>query len=452
VRVVDKSRTAAGKRLEGHERLAHVVLLFARRLQQNRARAETTTDMHRVVQAVTRQKLTARERVVVACLGVASLSLIPAYLLLAPDARWDEPLLLAVLCALAIVAIFHDVPLPSGYSFDATTALALIAVALVGPLPALAVIFTPIAVSAICGRERLVRAGNLANLAAYGWYTLVGALFLQALASDPTAPAAFGWLLVAGLLQLLVNWLIGPAAFGTLWLGHPLRSAVVTLRDGLPAGMVMATLGAVTVELYPQLGLLALALFALVAVIPRSALTFVARTRPVALLDPLTATRRYADAMAIHLGLAREERRELDAVIRLAHERDVDGDVTEHLSHAVIDWSEVSCAAGHVTEWWNGAGGPAGLPGMIIPQSARIAAVARTWAALTADGSPRLGHLDALAHLEGAAGVRLDPTAVRAARAVVAQERLSPAIPAPEPRLHYLRVPAPLRRVLAAGS
>jgi hypothetical protein len=214
----------------------------------------------------------------------------------------------------------------------------------------------------------------------------------------------------------------------------------------------MVTLGAATVVLYDDLGMLALGLFALVAIIPQSALTYVARTRPVGLLDPLTATRRYANAMAVHLRLSRTERRELDEVIRLAHEREVSGDPGEHLGHAVEDWSEASCAAGHVTEWWNGAGGPAGLPGRIIPQSARIAAVARTWAALTAEGSPRLGHMDALAHLEGTAGVRLDPVVVAAARAVVGEERLSPAVPAPEPRLHRLRVPAPLRRALAAAA
>ena len=40
----------------------------------------------------------------------------------------------------------------------------------------------------------------------------------------------------------------------------------------------------------PGLATSALGLFALVAIIPQSALTYVARTRPVALLDPLTAT------------------------------------------------------------------------------------------------------------------------------------------------------------------
>ena len=404
--------------------------------------------MDSVVLAVKRHGLTTRERAGFGLHALAAAALVPAYIVLSPAARWHEPLLLAVLCALATIAIFHDVRLIRGVHFDATAALALIATALVGPLPALAVIFPPIAVNALCGRERLLRVGNLANLAAYGWYTLAGGLLLQAAGPDP----ALGWLFAVGILQLLINWALAPALYGTLWLGHPLRALVVVLRDALPAGAVMVALGAVTVVLWGDLGFLALALFALVAVIPQSALTYAARTRPVGLLDPLTAARRYGNAMAVHLGLSRADRRELDAVIRLAHERAVNGDPGQHLGHTVVDWSEVSCAAGHVTEWWNGAGWPAGLPGAIIPRSARIAAVARTWAALTAEGSPRLGHLDALAHLEGTAGVRLDPDVVRAARTVVAEERLSPSVPAPEPRLHHLRVPAPIRRALAAGG
>jgi hypothetical protein len=384
--------------------------------------------------------------------GVAVVALVPAYLAVAPPSDWGQPLLLAVLCALATVAIFHDVPLPSGIAFDATTALGLIAVALAGPLPALAVILVPIAINALSGRERLFRAGNLANLAAYGWYTLAVAVILHAFLPESMGVPAFAWLLVAGLVQLLVNWAVGPAIYATLWLGHPFRALVEMLRDGLPAGLVMAAIAAVTVIVEPAHDLLALTLFALVAVLPQSALTYVARTRPVARLDPLTAARRYGAAMAVHLGLDRAERRELDAVIRLAHARDASGDPGEHLSHAVVDWSEVSCAAGHVTEWWNGAGGPAGLPGGLIPRSSRIAAVARTWAALTADGSPRIGHLDAMAHLDAAAGIRLDPAVVKAARAVIAEERLSSAEPAPEPRLHHLHVPPRLRRVLAAGG
>ena len=405
--------------------------------------------MDRAVQVGTRHRLTTRERFGLLFHASAALALVPAFVLLSPPANWDQPLLLAALFALAVIADRHDVPLPSGIKFDATAALALIAVALAGALPAFAIIFPPIAVNALLGRGRLLRAGNLANLAAYGWYTLAGGMLLELLAPAGAAEAV-GWLLVVGVVQLLVNWAVGPAFYGTLWLGHPLRALVQMLRDALPAGALMAALGATTIVLERSHGLLALTLFALVAVLPQSALTFVARTRPVARLDPLTAARRYGAAMAEHLGLDRDQRRELDAVIRIAHRREASGDPGEHLSHAVVDWSEASCAAGHVTEWWNGTGGPAGLPGGLIPQSARIAAVARTWAALTADGSPRIGHLDALSHLDAAAGVRLDPRVVKAAFAVVSQERLSVAQPAPEPRLHHLHVPARLRRVLAS--
>lgn len=395
--------------------------------------------------------VTTRARAGLAVHAAAALALIPAYILLAPDSDWSDPGLLAVLAALAIIAVRHDVPLPSGIAFDATVALALIAVALVGPLAAFAVIFPPIAVNALSGREQLLRAGNLANLAAYGWYTLAGGIVLTAADVEPGTTAAFLALCATGCVLLVVNFAVGPLIYATMWIGHPLRSVARMFPDGLPAGLAMTTLGALTVVLYEQVGLLALAVFALVAVLPQSALTFVARTRPVGQLDPLTATRRYAHALCMQLDVGGTDRRLVDDVVRTAHERGVSGDPAEHLGHAVVDWSEASCAAGHVTEWWNGAGGPAGLPGRLIPLPARIAAVAQTWASLTAEGSPRLSHVQALAHLESTAGVRLDPAVVKAVAAVIGQERASADVPAPEPRMHRLHVPAPVRRMLAAG-
>jgi HD domain len=384
---------------------------------------------------------------------IASLALIPGFLFLAPPSNWSDALLIVVLWTLAVIADRSDVPLPAGVRFDATIALMLLCVALVGPLPALGIYLAPVVVNAVTGHERMLRAGNLANLASGGWQAIVAAAMLEAAAfGSAPAPLALVLAFAAGAILFVLGWAVGPAVYGPLWLGVPLRNMVEALRDMSPAAAVMVALGAVTVVGYGAAGVLALALFALVAVLPQSALTYVARTRPVARLDPLTAARRYGAAMAVHLGLDRAQRRELDAVIRVAHARDVSGDPAEHLGHAVVDWSEVSCAAGHVTEWWNGAGGPAGLPGGLIPQSARIAAVARTWAALTAEGSPCVGHIDALSHLDAAAGVRLDPRVVRAARAVVGEERLTVAEPAPEPRLHHLRVPAPLRRVLASSA
>jgi HD-GYP domain-containing protein (c-di-GMP phosphodiesterase class II) len=87
----------------------------------------------------------------------------------------------------------------------------------------------------------------------------------------------------------------------------------------------------------------------------------------------------------------------------------------------------------------------------VTPLSSRIIAVADTWSALTARGGPQLSHAEALEELDNASGTRFDPRVVLAAHAVVAEERVSAGEPAPEPRLHSLLVPAPLRRALATA-
>ena len=87
----------------------------------------------------------------------------------------------------------------------------------------------------------------------------------------------------------------------------------------------------------------------------------------------------------------------------------------------------------------------------MTPVTSRIVAVADTWSALTAKGGPQLSHAEALLELENAAGTRFDPRVVEAARAVVAEERVSAEMPAPEPRLHALHLPAQLRRLVATA-
>ena len=378
-------------------------------------------------------------------------ALLLGYVLLAPPSRWDDPLTLAVLVVLGVIAIHTEVRLPAGISFEALSALALIATALAGALPALVVTLTPIVVSALTGRERLLRAGNLANLVAYGGYALAGALILDAVAADPTAPAAFGWLLVVGLIQLLLNWALGPAVYVTFWLGHSPRTVLDILRDGVPTGAVMVLLGACTVVLTPALGVLALAVFAAIALLPQSFLTYAARTRPVARLDRETATRRYAHALALHLGLSRGERRHLAGVAAAACRHPPTGEPIDYVRATLRDWDPANVDAQLLQEWWDGHGGPIGLRGEAIPLAVRVLSVAVTWSELTARDTPQLSHRAALEDLQAAAGTRLDPVVVVAAREVIAQERVSVAEPAPEPRLHHLRVPAALRRALAAG-
>jgi hypothetical protein len=384
--------------------------------------------------------------------AVAAAALVPAFVWLAPASRWDRPELLLTLLALGVVADFHDVPLPTGMRLDAGMALALIALACLGPLPALLVDLVPMVVGALARREPLVRAGNLANVAAYGWKALAAAAVLTVGAPSGLPPEVLPWLLLAGAVQLLTNWAVGPAVYGTLWLGHPFRALVRMLADLVPAAAMVLTVAAFTSVLTVPLGLFALALFAGIAVLPQTALTYAARTRPVARLDAATATRRYAHALALHLGLRHAERRHLARVCQLAIvRRDDAGDPIAYARSTLADPSRASFEAGHAGEWWNGGGGPAGLRGAVTPLSARIVAVADTWSALTARGGPQLSHAEALVELDNASGRRLDPRVVRAAHAVVAEERVSVLEPAPEPRLHLLGLPAPLRRVLAAS-
>jgi hypothetical protein len=393
-------------------------------------------------------------RVALALHGAAAVALVPAFVWLAPPSQWDQPGLLFVLLALAVIADVTEISLPNGLSFDAALELVLITLVLMGPLPAFLVAVLPLAIGGLIRRERIVRQGNLANVAAFGWETLAGAALLSAagVSASTLGVAALPWLLLAGLVMMVCQIAIGPALYAPLFLGHRWSVGPQIVVDTAPATIVMLALAGVATVLYPVLDVLALALFALVAVVPQTALFLAARTRPVAALDPLAATRRYAYALALHLGLDRAERRHLQRVTELAFtRRDEAGDPIAYARQTLRDPSRASWEAGHVAEWWNGGGGPAGLRGAVTPIASRIVAVADTWSALTARGGPELSHAEALVELENAAGTRFDPRVVQAAYAVVAEECVSEHEPAPEPRLHAQRVPAPLRRALAAS-
>jgi hypothetical protein len=383
--------------------------------------------------------------------GAAVVALVPAFLWIAPETRWDRPGLIAVLLALALIADFHDATLNTGIRFDAGMALALIALAIAGPLAAVLVDLFPLVLGGLIRRERLLRAGNLANVASYGWKAIAAALVLALGHVSGLVVDIAPWLMLAAAVQLFVNWAVGPLVYASLWLDHPVSALVRMLADAVPAAALMLALGVVTTVLVGQLGVLALPVFALIAVLPQSALTYAARTKPVGRLEPLMATQRYAYALALHLGLDRHERRHLARVANLAFKRRAEaGDPIAYACATLRDPSRASWEAGHVNEWWNGAGGPAGLRGAVTPLTSRIVAVADTWSALTARGGPQLSHAEALEELENASGARFDPQIVLAAHSVVAEERVSETEPAPEPRLHTLRLPAQLRRALAS--
>ena len=155
----------------------------------------------------------------------------------------------------------------------------------------------------------------------------------------------------------------------------------------------------------------------------------------------------------MQLRLTREQRRHLIEVAKRLERRPATG---EPLDFAVATSRNPGdtrvVAAELVNERWNGTGKPIGLRGTLIPLSARVLAVADAWSAVTAAGTEELSHEAALDRLSALSGTELDPRIVRAAVAVVAQERVTAEQPSPEPRLHRLPLPAPLRRALASSS
>ena len=77
-----------------------------------------------------------------------------------------------------MIADFNDITLPGAARFDAGLPLALITLPCLGPLPALLVDLAPIAVGGLVRGEKIVRPGNLSNLAAMGWETVVASVLL----------------------------------------------------------------------------------------------------------------------------------------------------------------------------------------------------------------------------------------------------------------------------------
>src|SRR4051812_12541943 len=177
--------------------------------------------------------------------AVAVAALVAAFFTFAPPSHWDRLGLVAVIAVLAVIADRSEVPLPTGVSFDATIALVLLAVAIAGPLPALAVFFAPWALDAVTRPARAFRAGALANLALCGGRGTAAALVLAGAPPGAGVPTTIALLLVAGWSQFVVGWAVGPAIYATLWVGAPFRAITRALVDMVPAAIAMVVLGAI---------------------------------------------------------------------------------------------------------------------------------------------------------------------------------------------------------------
>ena len=388
-----------------------------------------------------------RARFAVATNLVPAAVAIALFVLLSPASTWDQPVLLGALAAIAAIAFAAEVRLKMavGAYFDASIVLALLALVIAGPLPALLIWIVPDAISRFVARQdHSLSPGLVATVSSFALAVLAGYGALE-LANAPSMTAAAPALFTTGLLMYAVNFLFARLTFAPFYQGY--RPSVLVrseFAEMLPPFLAMLALGVATAVLIGPLGVFALAPLAVVVVVPQLALAHLGRDRSVTRLSPPEATRVYAAAIADVLGLPRGERRTVaNAATLLARESPRQPkDDRWHLerSHSAI------LAAFHINERWDGKGLPAGLPGAWTPLPSRVLAVARAWSDLTAGGTIELSHSEAMLDLSLRAGEELDPAIVEAANRVVAEEQAFVRAPEFQPRLHSLPLPRAVRR------
>jgi HD domain len=378
--------------------------------------------------------------------GVAAMA--AAFVAVSPAAHWEQPELLAALGAIAIVAYAAEINLklpPTAY-FDASLVVALLALAIAGPLPALLVWLLPDAISRWVMRQNFMFSpGLLANATSFGFAVLAGASIVGLAEPASTVAAAFA-LFCAGLAMWAINFLFARLLFAPFYQGFRARVLIRSeFIDLAPLALGMLLIGTVTWLLVPPVGIFALALLAAAVVVPQLGMSTLARSRSVSRLTTAEASALYSAAIADALRLSRRERR----LVALA------SDLCERASPSMgpvarlrlrSDLDEAAFIARHANERWDGRGRPEGLHEGEIPLLSRVVAVARAWARLTASGTVQVTHAEAMLGLAAQAGTALDPVAVWGAQRVVTDEQTFIRSPDAEPRLHSLPFPRPVRR------
>jgi putative nucleotidyltransferase with HDIG domain len=335
-----------------------------------------------------------------------------------------------------------------------------LAMALLGPAPAVAIGVVATLVDQV--RTRLPTAQLITNLATYATFPLIGALVIERLAATTDlessdlsfALVVFGAFMVANGINFLM--IAGDYSFHH---GVPMSRQVRTIFvPVLPSSLVSALLTVSVAVLYREVGLAALALFALVLVVFQFLLrqlllsqrraeelaslqlgVLTSLVETLALRDRMTARHsaavaRYARELALAHGCSKEEQ-------ELAHTAGLLHDIgkfsfPDSILHAQVpleeeDWvivrrhPEAGAAVvrrmeayGPVAEiilchheFWDGGGYPAGVAGEDIPFVSRMISIADAYDVMTARDSYRrpLASDAAIAELRRVAGSQFDP-------------------------------------------
>jgi hypothetical protein len=374
-------------------------------------------------------------------------ALVPAFALIAPSSHWYQPAIFLALLGIALISYFSMIAIKAATFLDAEFIAVLLALAFLGPLPGLCVWL--VAECAFLAFDRRRPEAHLANVSSYGWASLAGALTLAAFGAEPvasgSAPEAYVALVACGVVMLLVNFAITHGLVVFLVDRRPVGATVARdLVRPAPATLLMILLGALTAFLYTEIGVLALALFTVLVVIPQALLPVLLRPRPVCELGHREAVALYARLISHVLKLDKSTRLVLEDASRFVRRHEGDSQPLNELS---------SSATGHCLdlreavlfhrEHWDGPGGtPGAVGGEMIPLTSRILAVADAWAGLTARRSSALTHAQAVAQLEARAGLHFDPRVIAAVEEIVKSDQLGfSADTAYTPRLYRVRLP-----------
>jgi hypothetical protein len=383
-----------------------------------------------------------------------TLNLLPAvcafagFIVLSPSSDWGDPVLIAALAATSGVAYMAEARLKvaSMAFFGATLVVAVVALDVAGPLPALLVWIVPDVIARfVLRREPRFSPGLIATVSSYALATLVGAELL-ALGGSPVGAAIAPALFAAGVAMWAVNFCFARLTFAPFYQGYrPAALIRDEFLDLAPAVFGMLLVGVAAALLVGQFGVLALALLAAVVVVPQVALERITHGESAARLARADAMRLYVAAIGDVLDISRDERRELACAADLVQTAE-DPVAARGLDWRDADISRIAFLALHSHERWAGGGWPAGLPAEAIPRGSRILCVANAWAGLTASGTLELSQADAMLALSAQAGRAFDPAVVEAATRVVGDEEGFARDPGFQPQLHRLPVPRSLRR------
>jgi hypothetical protein len=252
--------------------------------------------------------------------------------------------------------------------------------------------------------------------------------------------------------MLCVNFAVARGIIGVILNGE---RASALIREELirpaPATLGMIGAGVVTAFLYSHIGVLALAVFAVIVVIPQNVLPVLLRPRPVREVPYQRAVACYAKSIARVLGLDRATLAVLEDSSTFL-DMNVFHAVPGRLRHSKFEhWSTVQETLLFYREHWDAPGGSPGvLRGDLIPLTSRVLGVADVWARQTAAGSPELTHLQALRVLESRAGYHFDPGVVEAVAEVLEREQLGRyGDSAFVPHLHRMPLPRLVARLRA---